>query len=269
MGKPYKFVISVEGTTLTKDEKTTLGRSDVGGVVLYGRNILGYDTTKFLVGEIKSIDSNLKICVDEEGGVVSRFSHLFPNYSQSYCSTLSESEVRAYYKKRSAFLKAIEIDVNFAPVVDIAFSENSVMYKRSYGSSVESVISLAAVCIEEQRRAGIETCLKHFPGHGKTLVDSHEELSVVDISLEEWLGEEGEVFRKLIKKEPEYIMVGHILFPQIDKKPASSSDRWVNDVLRDRLGFKGKVVVDDVQMKGFSGEINGFVDYVIDTEKLF
>lgn len=176
------YFISLTSTKLNKTEINLLKNPKVGGVILFGKNILGYETTKTLIKSIKAIKENIKIAVDEEGGIVSRFTHLIPNYSQPYCSKLNIKDVQKYYKMRSEFLRDIDIDINFAPVVDIAPTETSYMYKRSYGSDVQTVIEFSKICAGEQKKAGIASCIKHFPGHGKTFRNSHKELPVIDIT---------------------------------------------------------------------------------------
>ena len=246
-----KYFISLEFTKVTPKESELLNRSVVGGVVLFGKNILSYQTTKKFISEIKSINSDLKIGIDEEGGLVSRITHLLPSLSQPYCSTLTVSEVREYYKKRSNFLRDLGIDLNFAPVVDISLDENSYIYKRSYGSDINKIIELSTTCIEEQRKAGLMSCIKHFPGHGRSTIDSHEKLPVLKISLREWQNTEMKIFEHIIKKGVEYVMVGHLLFPKINKEVSSISPYWIKDILKNKLGFKGRVISDDLCMKGF------------------
>lgn len=233
-----------------------LEKSAVCGVLLFGRNVLSYETTKKLVNEIKAVRSNIKIAVDEEGGIVSRFTHLIANYSQPYIATLPLEQVRDYYKMRSQFLKNLGVDINFAPVVDISLSEDSYIFKRSYGLDLEKIITLSNICIEEQRNAGLLSCIKHFPGHGRAIDNSHEKLPVVSISQEEWNNMEFKVFKSVIDNGVDCVMVGHLLFPKISDQISSVSNYWINDVLKQQLNFKGKVICDDIFMKGLSESID-------------
>ncbi|MEK9209182.1 MAG: glycoside hydrolase family 3 N-terminal domain-containing protein [Patescibacteria group bacterium] len=251
-----KYFISFESTTLFGNEKWLLQKPEVCGVLLFSRNILSLETTKKFINEIKTVRPDIKIAVDEEGGIVSRFAHLMPNFSQPYIATLPLPEVREFYKNRSEFLKNIGIDINFAPVVDVVLSENSYMYKRSYGSDIDNVVALSKICIEEQKKAGILSCVKHFPGHGRSTENSHEKLPVVNISQEEWNNLELEVFEDVIKSDPEYVMVGHLLFPQINSQIASVSNYWITNILKGQLNFKGKVISDDICMKGLYGSVD-------------
>lgn len=251
-----EYFISLQSTKLSEQEKNLLEKSVVCGVLLFGRNVLSYETTKKLVNEIKAVRSNIKIAVDEEGGIVSRFTHLIANYSQPYISTLPLGQVRDYYRMRSQFLKGLGVDVNFAPVVDISLSEDSYVFKRSYGSDLEKIITLSNICIEEQRNAGLLSCIKHFPGHGRAIENSHEKLPVVSISQGEWNNMEFKVFKSVIGNGVDCVMVGHLLFPKISDQISSVSNYWINDVLKQQLNFKGKVICDDIFMKGLSESID-------------
>lgn len=245
------YFVSLESTKLTGVERKLLKHCKVDGVILYGRNILSFKTTRKLIEDIKSVREDIKIAVDEEGGLVSRFSHLFSNYSQPYCSTLSRKKVRSHYRKRSSFLKEVGVDVNLAPVVDVAFNEESSLYKRSYGSDVEKIVDLAAICIDEQRKVGIDSCIKHFPGHGRTVSNSHVELPSIRIGFDEWKTTEMKIFEELIKFGVEYVMVGHLLFPRISDEIASLSRFWMKEILRKMLKFQGNIITDDICMKAF------------------
>ncbi len=250
------YFISLQSTSISDQEKLLLKKPEVCGVILFGANIFSFETTQRFIAEIKAVKPSLQIAIDEEGGLVSRLGHLIPNYSQPYIATLPLVEVREYYAMRSDFLKKIGIDINFAPVVDVAQSENSYIYKRSYGANVDKVLELARICIEEQKKVGIASCIKHFPGHGRAIDDSHKNLPIVFINQSEWDEVERKIFQGIIASGVEYIMVGHLLFPQISNEISSVSNHWVTDVLKGQLQFKGKVISDDICMKGLSESID-------------
>lgn len=245
-----KFIVSLSGTEITAEESEFLSQSEIGGVILFGKNIQSQETTRRLISDIKSVNSSLLICIDEEGGLVSRIQHFFPNLSQPYCGLISASEVRDYYKKRSEILKSLGIDINFAPVVDIALDEESVMYKRAFGSSVEKIVELARICVEEQKKAGLISCLKHFPGHGRVATDSHEETPYINGDFATWEKIEGKIFSNLINSGVNSVMVGHLVYPDINKDIATYSSFWINTVLKEQFGFTGQIISDDLSMKG-------------------
>ena len=142
-----KYFISLPSTTLSAPDVMLLERPEVYGVILYGKNIRSFQTTRNLIREIKRVKRGLKIAVDEEGGLVSRVTHLISNYSQPFIATLGEDQVRKYYSKRSRFLAKLGIDINLAPVVDVAQSEESLRYKRSYGQDISLVFRLEGIVV--------------------------------------------------------------------------------------------------------------------------
>lgn len=251
-----KYFVSLNSSIVSKEERLLLLKESVAGVVLFGKNIKSYQTTANLIRDIKKIRGDLLIAIDEEGGFVSRFTHLIPNYSQPYTKTIRAKDAREYYKMRSEFLVKIGIDINFAPVVDLVSGEDDFMYKRSFGDDKNKVVEMATICLEEQRRAKIKSCLKHFPGHGFTTVDSHVDLPTVDMSMKDWLNGPGEVFRQLVNLLPEYIMTAHVVYPQIDTKPGTVSPLWVKEILREKFAFAGQVISDDITMKGLAKTVN-------------
>ena len=252
-----QYFITVQSRALSDSEAGILSSQKVAGVVLYGNNVGSYQSTARLISDIKSINPNLLVTVDEEGGIVSRFGHLMPNLSQPYLATQPDKKVQEYFKTRSEFLKNIGVDINWAPVVDLAPNDASIMYKRSFGSTVDKIVNLAQICIKEQRRAGISSCLKHFPGHGFTTTDSHQQVPIINRMKKNWLINEGRVFGNLITSaKPEYIMVGHIVYPEVDSLPASLSKQWVENILKGELGYRGLVISDDIAMNSLNQSLN-------------
>jgi len=245
-----EYFISLGGQEISAHEAALIAEPRVSGVVLFGRNIGSLKSTKSLIDQLKGHKSDLQIAVDEEGGLVSRFNHLIDSPSQPYIASLKdENKIRRIYRRRSEFLRDVGVTINLAPVVDLSPNQLSYMYKRSFGSDPDEVVRLASVCIEEQKKAGIASCLKHFPGHGDTDIDSHHDLPHIHQNLEEWRQSEGLIFSRLINEaQPELIMVGHLIYPKIDTLPASLSAKWI-DILKGELGYLGKTITDDIAME--------------------
>lgn len=274
MREMLKYFVRLDSHKLNPFEEGLLAKNEVGGVVLYARNILNEPRVRELIESIKKINKSLLVAVDEEGGSVSRLNHLFPSTSQPYLATLSGGQIRDHYSRRSIFLKGLGFDVNLAPVVDIASDEFSALYKRSYGPNPEIVSRTARICIEEQKKTELLSCVKHFPGLGGSRVDSHSETPEFDLGLVDWEKIEGKVFRECVEAGVELVMLGHGVYPKIDGQIASLSPFWINEVLRSKLGFEGKIITDDLDMRGFPQEKvdsakeiyrNLKVDYVIYT----
>lgn len=280
----FKYLISIKSHKLDKGETAALKRDEVGGIVLYGKNILTDEQIRKLIKDIKTVRESCLVAVDEEGGIVSRFSHIFPSLSQAYLSAQREFDfltlnASRFYNERAKFLKSLGVDINLAPVADIAFDEFSALFKRSYGSDPQKVANLVVLCIQQQKRESLLSCVKHFPGLGRTTVDSHQETPRIDVSFEDWKLSDTIPFKAAVNAGVEAVLVGHCLYPQIDSKVTSISDVWINRLLRKDLGFGGLVIIDDIRMSGFPLEegrreevektfADLGVSFVIDTEYL-
>lgn len=151
-------------------------------------------------------------------------------------------------------MAAAGANLDFAPVVDIVDNpENAFMLKRSFGSTPEEVSRHAAAFLKGLHSTGVQGCAKHFPGHGGTAVDSHKDMPVLNASLEEWLAKDALPFQAVIDAGVEMVMAGHLAFPEIDPSelPASMSSVFLTDLLRDRMGFEGLIITDDIEMQGY------------------
>ena len=250
--------ISIPPSATEQDLRDTLGSIHPGGILLFASNIRSAEQTRQLTSLLQQIaqeqgDPPLFIAVDEEGGVVERIWFDPMEYSAPELGSLNdEAAFRDVIKETAATLTDLGINVNFAPVADIAFSSNSIMVDRSYGSSVTGVSQRVSYAIDEYLKNGIFPTVKHFPGHGRTTVDSHETLPSIDISNETWLETDANPFRTAISTHVPFIMSGHIQYPQIDTNPASSSSVWLSQIVRDELGFNGIIVSDDIKMGAYS-----------------
>jgi len=162
--------------------------------------------------------------------------------------------------------------MNFAPVADIASGKNDFMYKRCFGNNPLIVSEAVEDWIIGFKKTNVKSVLKHFPGHGGTGVDSHKALPVKYISLNKWETHDLIPFIRGIKTGAEGIMLAHILYPDIDKTPMPLSDFFLN-YLRDKIGFKGIIISDDIEMEGFlkignlknniNHLVNSSIDYII------
>lgn len=240
---------------------------NLGGVILFDRfyndrnrtkNISSPDQLQRLTKKLKMFaDRELFIAVDQEGGKVAR---LKPEYgfkktpSAFEVSQTSYKNARNIYAKQSHMLKEAGINLNFAPVVDLAINpKNEVIVglERSFGTDSNSVSSFAEIMLEEQRKKGITSVLKHFPGHGSSLEDSHK--GFVNIT-KTWTTKELEPYQKLIdKREVDMIMTAHVFNKYIDPNyPATLSYRVNSEILRGKMKYRGLIVSDDMQMKAIS-----------------
>ena len=247
------LMISVEGESLTKEEKKLIKEEDISGVILFKKNISSFSQVFSLSQEIKSLNKDHPplVAIDMEGGEVSRLSHLKESCnwpSPSLLRKKSLDQIKAGSRRLGDTLKLLGIDINFAPCLDLLKENSPLLEKRVFGETKQEIIEKAGSFIEGQVEAKIIPCLKHFPGHGGVSLDSHLTLPQDERDLEE-LKDQLEIFKKLFTKYPSsLIMTAHILFPKIDTLPATLSQKTLSH-LKEALGFQGLVVSDDIDMK--------------------
>ncbi len=259
------FIVSLDSCALKHDDPVIRKIKDygVGGIILFGSNIpphtedsTSYERLAALCRQLQDMaDYNLMIGIDQEGGRVRRLrtSNGYPELpSHAYLGRIDNEDTTRYYSGLTAeALKRLGINLNFAPCVDVNMNpECPVIGKvdRSFSTEPSEVGEHAGYYIEEHRRHGVMTAVKHFPGHGSSVTDSHNGLT--DISLT-WTSQELEPFRHLIENDCcDMIMVGHIFNNRLDPSyPASLSKATVDSLLRKELGWNGLVVSDDLGMK--------------------
>ena len=153
--------------------------------------------------------------------------------------------------RKGRLLRALGLDINFAPVADILFEESSLLKTRSFGSQSEKVAASVLAYSQGLLKGGVEPCLKHFPGHGGVEEDSHKTLPKDKRNIKD-LKSQLDVFRKAFKVPVHFVMTAHLEFPQVESGPATFSKVFLREELRNRLYFQGVIVSDDVDMKALS-----------------
>jgi len=151
-------------------------------------------------------------------------------------------------------MAAAGANLDFAPVVDIVDNpEYKFMLRRSYGDTPEMVAQHGTAFFEGLKETGIQGCAKHFPGHGGTKTDSHKNMPLIHMTLEQWLEKDAVPFQAMIDAGVDMIMVGHLAYPEIDPTglPASMSEVFLTERLRGRMGYEGLIVTDDIEMLGY------------------
>ena len=242
------FMFQAVGVEMTPTFLDALQTVQPGGIIFFGDNIGAGDQVKQFVVDIHDSVHPLPpfIAIDEEGGPVVRMPD-DPVPGAVELGLMRNKTVKAYGKERARFLAQFGFDVNFAPVADVAYRPDSVMASRAFGSNPKTVSDKVSATVTGSIAGGVLPAAKHFPGHGRTSVDSHDAVPIVDISKREWLKTDATPFAAAIKSGVEMVMVGHLDFPQWDAMPTSLS-RVAIDTLRNDLGFKGVVVTDDLGM---------------------
>ena len=253
-----------------KQLKTDISKGRVGGVILFGNNIENPKKLKKLTTFLSSVKTKqpLFIAIDQEGGEVQRLNKKkgFNSYPSAFEVSRNKTLLESYeiYKKMADELKRYGFNINFAPVVDLNINPNSPAIgkkKRSYSAAEEIVIAYSREFIGAQRDANIISVLKHFPGHGSALYDSHKRIT--DVS-KTWQYKELKPYYDFIRhKKIDAVMVGHINLKIFDNiYPASLSQKMIKGLLREQLGFDGVVFSDDMNMRAIS-DTYGFKQSVI------
>ena len=246
------LMIALKGSSLLRREREFILKNRPAGVILFKRNIESLKQVIELNKTIKALTSPSPfIAIDMEGGEVNRLSHLegFKNWPcAKEVAKKNRQEIFLIAKKQALQLKGLGIDINFAPVVDLPIVNSPLLKTRAFGSSAFSVLNACEPFLKGFQEGGVISCLKHFPGHGGVLEDSHETLPIDKRNLKQ-LSAQLSLFQTLFKKQASCIMTAHIEFSKIEKRPATFSKLLLTQILRKRLGFQGLIVSDDIDMK--------------------
>jgi beta-N-acetylhexosaminidase len=242
------FFFEARGAIMTAPYAADLARVKPGGVLFLASNIGTAANVTSFVSDVHNSNAVIPplICIDQEGGPVTRLAG-DPAPGAVQMGKLSDSDVRTLNKERASFLAAYGFDVNFAPVADIAYDATSTMASRSFGNTPQMVAEKVTATVKGSRSGGVIGAAKHFPGHGRTQVDSHKLIPEIDVPWDEWLKTDAVPFRSAIKAGVDMVMLGHLRYDRIDYKPMSISKVAVR-ALRQDLGFNGVIVTDDLGM---------------------
>jgi beta-N-acetylhexosaminidase len=252
------LMVDVAGTELTAADRELLAHPLVGSVILFTRNYGDPQQLAALVQDIHGVRSpRLLVAVDHEGGRVQRFRDGFTRLpalrAVGHQYDLDRAQGLALARQHgwlmAAELLACGIDLSFAPCVDLDYGLSEVIGDRALHTRAAAVGELAVAYKQGMRDAGMAATAKHFPGHGAVVADSHQSLPVDRRPLSD-LEPELAPYRLLIENGLPAVMVGHILFPAVDERPASLSRRWIGGILRGDLRFAGTVFADDLSMGG-------------------
>ena len=225
-------------------------KGEISGVILFSRNIKSKeDLIKMNKNLINLSPITPFISIDNEGGYVQRYD--FYKHKSAYeVSRLTNKEAQKEYSKMAQIQKDLKINLNFAPCVDLAINQNSIIKtkERSYGINPNIVTNYSKIFIEEHNNQGIATSIKHFPGHGSVEGDTHK--GFVDAT-KTFKNEELKPYYDLKEYDKlNMVMVSHIFNSDFDKKyPASLSKKTIKGLLEDEIGFKGVIISDDYDMR--------------------
>lgn len=255
-------MVDVAGLVLSEEEQRRLSHPAVGGVILFRRNYASREQLKALVAEIKALrQPELVVAVDHEGGRVQRFIDGFTRLpAMRVLGELWDSQGRAAAQNHAeqvgwvlaVELRACGVDLSFTPVLDLDWGCCAVIGNRSFHGDSHAVTDLALALQRGLLRGGMKACGKHFPGHGFVSGDSHLTLPEDTRSLDELWEDDLLPFEHLSEAGMAAVMPAHVVYPQVDGQPAGFSSVWLQDVLREELGFNGVIFSDDLTMEGAS-----------------
>jgi beta-N-acetylhexosaminidase len=249
---------SLPGLTITPELRSVAREFQLGGVILFARNVEAPEQVLELARESQSLtrEAPLWVSVDQEGGRVARLKAPFTVWPPMAVLGRSGDVALAgrFAAALAAELRAVGVTLDYAPVLDIHTNpKNPVIGDRALADDAEMVARLAVAIITGLQENGVAACGKHFPGHGDTSVDSHFDLPLVEHPPDRIRRVECVPFRAAIGAHVAFMMTAHVLVPSLDEeRPATLSRRIVGDLLRDELGFEGVIFGDDLEMKAIA-----------------
>ncbi len=249
------LMLDIAGTTLTQEDIQLLTAPQVGGVILFARNIESPAQVRALTDHMRQIRPDILIAVDQEGGRVQRLKTgftLLPAMGRFGELYKTEPKRALELAEKCGWLMATEvlavgIDFSFAPVLDLN-DVSDVIGDRSFATNMDDIIPLASAFLSGMKRAGMASTGKHFPGHGSVKADSHVAAAIDSRSLEEIRQKDMQSFVQL-QLQLDALMPAHVIYDQVDPNPAGFSEFWIQKILRQELGFDGVLFSDDLSMQ--------------------
>jgi len=255
------LVIGIGGTALAAEERDWLQHPACAGVILFTRNFASKAQVGELAAEIRAASKRPQLlCVDQEGGRVQRFREGYAalppleNFGKLHAAdraaALRLAEEHAWLM--ASEIRATGIDLSFAPVVDLGRG-NRAIGNRAFHAEPAIVAEFTRAYVQGMHAAGMAATLKHFPGHGSVLEDTHFDEAIDPRSLEVLQAEDLLPFAEGIHAGADAVMMAHVTYPAVAPEPAGYSPRWMQEILRKDMGFKGVIFSDDIGMAAAEG----------------
>ena len=257
--QPGPVMLDVAAYEVTAEEREILQHPLVGGVILFARNYAEPAQLRALTAAIRAARPEVLISVDHEGGRVQRFRNGFtrlPAMRRFGAAWEADADAAKAGARHAGFVLAAElrahgVDLSYAPVLDLDYGVSSVIGDRAFHRDPQVATELARAVVAGLGDAGMRAVGKHFPGHGAVEADSHVAIPVDGRVFAVVWAEDIQPFRRLAG-ELGGVMPAHVIFENIDPRPAGFSPFWLQQVLRGKLGFQGVVFSDDLTMEGAS-----------------
>lgn len=243
-----QFIWTVTGPNVSEEELKQIEALRPGGVMISGS--MNHTELLRLTVQLRALKTPVPyiIAIDQEGGSVRRFSDDALGDGH-VLGTTTDTQFCEDIKNSSRWLSELGVNLNFGIIADVAWTPDSYMYDRSYGSDAQNVAKHVAEAIS--CTTGVMTTVKHFPGHGRTTLDSHYTIPSIPLSYEEWQKTDAVPFQAAISNKVDAIMMGHLIYPDIATEPASLSPRFVAEARK--MGFQGLLITDDLGMLEAAG----------------
>ncbi|MBR72725.1 MAG: beta-N-acetylhexosaminidase [Rhodospirillaceae bacterium] len=264
---PKAVIFVIEGSELKNDEFDFFRSVNPFGFILFSRNCINRNQIYSLTSELRSCVGrpNAPILIDQEGGRVTRLpKNLFPSPpSQGQIGTQAEKlppEMIERFAWLYGFLigydlHSLGINVNCAPLLDLCFNKKSkIIGDRSFGSKPHLVTLLGKSYIKGLNAAGVNEVIKHIPGHGRSSIDSHFKLPIINTPIQKLYETDFKPFKNLCFSS--YAMTAHVRYATIDKLPVTFSEKIIQEIIREYIGFKGLLITDDISMGALKGNLS-------------
>ena len=249
------LMLDIAGTELTQEDIELLQTPQVGGMILFSRNIESPAQVRALTDHMRQIRPDILIAVDQEGGRVQRLKQGFTllpamgHFGELY---LTQPEKALTLAEQCGWLMAIEvlavgIDFSFAPVLDLN-DISDVIGDRAFAKNVQDIVPLASAFMKGMQRAGMATTGKHFPGHGSVKADSHVAAAIDPREYQDIYNKDMHSFIQL-QTQLDALMPAHVIYEKVDPNPAGFSPYWIQTILRQELQFDGVLFSDDLSMQ--------------------
>jgi len=264
------FIVGFHGPTLSDVLAQRFARGDFAGLIFFRRNFTAPDDAQRIGEDLAQVTRGYQsdllppiLAIDHEGGRVQRLRGQVTVWPPMMSladkpPALSEAVGRAMGTE----LAALGFNVSFAPVLDVHTNpENPIIGDRAFGTEPQAAVERALHYLRGLESVpGLRGCGKHYPGHGDTETDSHLTLPVVRRDLQTLQAVELLPFQRAIEAGIGMLMTAHVVYPDVDARPATLSKVWLTDMLRLRFGYQGVVVSDDLDMKAVTAEQLGIAD---------
>lgn len=264
-----QVILDVAGTELSAEDREILQHPAVGGFILFTRNFQSHDQLRALNAQVQKIRSDIPIMVDQEGGRVQRFREGFTimppmrHWGELYKREPKEA-IKGLQMVTETLVTEMQdcgITMTLLPVLDLDLGVSEVIGDRSFGDDPVVVTKLAGVVIDAMHELGMPTTGKHFPGHGGVALDSHVDLPVDSRNWNDISTLDLKPYQALVDRL-DYIMTAHVIYDQMDDNLAGFSRFWLQNVLRDKLNYQGKIMSDCLSMEA-AAKFGSFADRAV------